>query len=132
MEFTVEHIGLPANDPVALKDWYVKVLGARVFLAEERIPPAFFLVLPGGWLIEIYKATVANPNVSNNGLAGWRHLALRVNSIEEAQKELGAKGVRFIEPIKAAGGGGRVLFFSDPEGNLLHLVERPPGTPFNP
>jgi predicted enzyme related to lactoylglutathione lyase len=31
------------------------------------------------------------------------------------------------EPVKPAGGGGRVLFFSDPEGNLFHLVERPVG-----
>ena len=29
--------------------------------------------------------------------------------------------------IKPAGGGGRVLFLADGEGNLLHLVERPGG-----
>jgi catechol 2,3-dioxygenase-like lactoylglutathione lyase family enzyme len=28
------------------------------------------------------------------------------------------------QPVKPAGGGGRVLFFPDPEGNLLHFVER--------
>jgi hypothetical protein len=27
--------------------------------------------------------------------------------------------------MRPAAGGGRVLFFADPEGNLLHLVERP-------
>jgi hypothetical protein len=35
--------------------------------------------------------------------------------------------VAFDDPIKPAGGGGRVLFLKDPEGNLLHLVERPSG-----
>jgi len=35
--------------------------------------------------------------------------------------------VIFSEPIKPAGGGGRVLFFKDSEGNLLHLVERSEG-----
>jgi hypothetical protein len=34
--------------------------------------------------------------------------------------------VEFTEDLKPAGGGGRVLFFQDPEGNLLHLVERTP------
>ena len=61
----------------------------------------------------------------NNKLAGWRHLAVRVDFIESARAELARRGVIFDEPIKPAGGGGRVLFFKDSEGNLLHLVERP-------
>lgn len=128
----MEHIGLPSRDPVALKNWYVNTLGAKVFYAEEKARPAFFVALPGGLLIEIYHTNVAVPETSNNAVAGWRHLALRVTSIERARDELLARGVKFEEPIKAAGGGGRVLFFRDPEGNLLHLVERPAGTVFNP
>ena len=46
-----------------------------------------------------------------------------------AQVELEKRGVRFTDPIKPAGGGGRVLFFSDVEGNLLHLVERTADSP---
>jgi predicted enzyme related to lactoylglutathione lyase len=38
--------------------------------------------------------------------------------------ELERRGLEFTEEIKPAGGGGRVLFFQDLEGNLLHLVER--------
>ena len=33
-------------------------------------------------------------------------------------------------PVKPAAGGGRILFFTDPEGNLLHLVERPADSAF--
>jgi predicted enzyme related to lactoylglutathione lyase len=39
--------------------------------------------------------------------------------------ELEKRGVNFTEEIRPAGGGGRVVFFKDGEGNLLHLVERP-------
>ena len=39
-----------------------------------------------------------------------------------------SRGVMFIEPVKPAAGGGRVLFFKDCEGNLLHLVDRPADT----
>ena len=28
--FSVEHLGLPARDVVALKDWYLRVLGAKL------------------------------------------------------------------------------------------------------
>jgi glyoxylase I family protein len=127
--FLPEHLGLAARDSVTLKDWYVRVLGAKVRFDNREQPPAF-LVRLGGTLIEIYPADTARPETANNKLAGWRHLALRVDSIEAARDELTQRGVTFSEPVKPAGGGGRVLFFSDPEGNLLHLVERPPGVSF--
>jgi catechol 2,3-dioxygenase-like lactoylglutathione lyase family enzyme len=125
MNLTVEHLGLPAQSPTALKEWYVTRLGARVVYDSQQTPPAYFLALPGGMLLEVYAGESALPEVANNRLCGWRHLALRVESIEQAQRELAALGVQFEEPVKPAGGGGRVLFFRDPEGNLLHLVERP-------
>ena len=125
MQFSVEHTGLAARDTVALKDWYVRVLGAREVFTDNKTPPAFLLKFPGGLLVEIYSADSSLPETGNNKLAGWRHLALRVESVEAARDELTAKGVVFEEPIKPAGGGGQVLFFKDCEGNLLHLVERP-------
>jgi glyoxylase I family protein len=124
MNFSVEHIGLPAREPAALKDWYVRVLDGRVIYASEGASPAFLIALPGGMVIEVYAAELSLSETRNNRLSGWRHLALRVASIEAARDALAARGVEFGEPIKPAGGGGRVLFFADPEGNLLHLVER--------
>jgi glyoxylase I family protein len=125
MQFAVEHIGVAAQDTIALKDWYVRVLGARLVFDNGETPPAFFLELSGGLLVEIYAASSATDETGNNRLAGWRHLALRVDSIESARETLAGRGVKFTEPIKPAGGGGRVLFFNDVEGNLLHLTERP-------
>jgi predicted enzyme related to lactoylglutathione lyase len=51
-------------------------------------------------------------------------VALRVESLVAAKAELEQRGLEFTEEIKPAGGGGKVLFFQDPEGNLLHLIER--------
>jgi glyoxylase I family protein len=125
MRFCLEHIGLAARDPVLLKDWYMGVLGAELVAQLNAKPPAFMLRMAGGWMLEIYAAATTG-EAGNNTLAGWRHLALRVDSIEAAQAELAKRGVAFSEPIKPAGGGGRVLFFNDPEENLLHLTERTP------
>jgi glyoxylase I family protein len=125
MKFSVEHAGLAARDTVSLKDWYVRVLNGRQVFTDAKTPPAFLLELPGGLWIEIYPADKAIAETGINKLAGWRHLALRVDSIEDARDELARRGVSFDEPVKPAGGGGRVLFFKDGEGNLLHLVERP-------
>ena len=121
--FTVEHIGLAAKDAAGLRAWYERVLGAELMWEISKEPPAALITL-GGTTIEIYTADSASELTRNNKLAGWRHIALRVESLEHAKNLLIDRGVNFTEGVKPAGGGGRVLFFSDPEGNLLHLVER--------
>ena len=121
--FTLEHIGIAARDATALREWYERVLGAEL-VWEISKEPAAALVNLGGVTIEIYSADRNSELTRDNKLAGWRHIALRVDSLERARAMLEDCGVVFTEPVKPAGGGGRVLFFSDPEGNLLHLVER--------
>lgn len=128
----VEHLGFAATDPAALADWYKRVLGGREAWRNDLQRPAVFVELPGGCLLEIYPAASTAPDATGtNSVAGFRHLALRVGSIEAARDHLASLGVAFTETPKPAGGGGRVLFFRDPEGNLLHLVERPTGEPLS-
>lgn len=124
MKIAVEHIAIPAANPVELTKWYERVLGAKRVFDNGQIPPACLISLGNVWL-EIYAAEAPLPDRGNNKLAGFRHLALRVESLEAAKTELEGCGVAFAEEIKPAGGGGQVLFFNDLEGNLLHLIERP-------
>jgi len=126
MNFFIEHVGVPAADSVALKNWYERVLGARAIWDNGQKPPTFIIALASGAWLEIYPAnTVQNAGRSDNKLAGFRHVALRVDSMDAAKAELERRGVNFTEEIRPAAGGGRILFFADGEGNLLHLVERP-------
>jgi catechol 2,3-dioxygenase-like lactoylglutathione lyase family enzyme len=130
MQLAIEHIGLAARDTRCLSDWYQRILGAEEIASSDGQPPAFFLRLRGGLLLEIYPAEASSDQTGRNGLAGWRHLALRVDSIEKVRDQLHEAGVDLDAAIKPAGGGGRVLFLRDPEGNLMHLVERPAGSIF--
>ncbi len=124
MNISVEHIAIPAIDPVALKNWYERVMGAKTIFDDGKIPPAYLISLGNVWL-EIYQADASSPERANNRLQGFRHLALRVDSIAAAKVELEKRGVKFTEQVKPAGGAGNVLFFADGEGNLLHLDELP-------
>jgi catechol 2,3-dioxygenase-like lactoylglutathione lyase family enzyme len=125
MNFSIEHIAVPAAQPAALKDWYVRVLGARPVWDNGQSPPTCLIALPGGVMLEIYAAETVLAERGDNKLAGFRHVALRVDSLDVAKAELTRRGVKFDEEIRPAAGGGKVLFFKDGEGNLLHLVERP-------
>jgi len=124
MKISVEHIAIPAADPVALKNWYERVLGARPVWDNGQNPPTCLISLGNVWF-EIYAADPSLEATRNNKLAGFRHLALRVDSLDAAKAELEKRGVKFTEEARPAAGGGKVLFFADGEGNLLHFVERP-------
>jgi glyoxylase I family protein len=124
MNISVEHIAIPATNPVALKNWYERILGAKLVFDNGENPPTYLISLGNVWF-EIYTAEAPLPACGNNKLAGFRHLALRVDSLDAAKSELEKRGVKFTGEIRSAGGGGRVLFFEDCEGNLLHFVERP-------
>ncbi len=127
LEFRIEHIGLAAINSRVLRDWYVEKLSATEIWTDNSEPPAFLLKFPCGEILEIYPSTRANQETGDNKLAGWRHLALRVASVEATRNELERRGVVVDQPMKPAGGAGRVIFFKDIEGNLLHLVDRPEG-----
>lgn len=124
MTFNLEHIGIPAKNSVALKQWYERVLGAKPLWDNGQNPPTCLVALGNAW-VEIYPADKSAPQTADNKLAGFRHLALRVSSLAAAKAELEKRGVMFSEAERPAAGGGRVLFFEDGEGNLLHFVERP-------
>jgi catechol 2,3-dioxygenase-like lactoylglutathione lyase family enzyme len=123
MKIEIEHLALPAKDAAAMIEWYIKTLGASLVFNNGQVPPTALIRL-GGAMLEIYAGDSSAPETANNKLCGWRHVALRVPSIAEAKATLESRGVRFTEAPRPAAGGGQVLFFADPEGNLLHLVER--------
>jgi len=127
MKISLEHVGLPAADATALRNWYERVLGARLLWDNGQTPPTCLLALGDGAWLEIYPANAeTNSTRADNKLAGFRHLALRVDSLDAAKAVLEQRGVTFTEEVRPAAGGGKVLFFADPEGNLLHFVERLP------
>ena len=105
MKLIVEHIAIVAKDPVSLKHWYERVLGAKPVFDNGQTPPTCLLSLGHVWF-EIYAADAALPDTRNNKLAGFRHLALRTDSLDAAKAELEQRGVRLLltghQPLMAA------------------------------
>jgi glyoxylase I family protein len=116
----IEHTAIAAADAASLASWYVDVLG---FAEVYRSPNAIFVRTPNGTMIEIINAEGARPDAGMK-TPGIRHLALTVADFDAAYAQLQAKNVDFLgKPQESKGN--RTVFFTDPEGNILHLLFRP-------
>ena len=115
----IEHAAIAAANVERLAAFYVRVLGFEI---NYRGKTAIFVKASNGSMIEIIPAEGQQSELSPKA-AGLRHLALNVIDFDSECRRLEAAGVTFLEPplIK---GGNKVVFFRDPEGNILHLIER--------
>ena len=115
----IEHAAIAARDPETLASFYVATLG---FAVNYRGKSAIFVKAPDGSMIEIIRAEGDAPPATPK-TPGLRHLALTVTDFDAQCERLRAAGVAFLEPPSNKGGN-QVVFFHDPEGNLLHLLQR--------
>jgi catechol 2,3-dioxygenase-like lactoylglutathione lyase family enzyme len=116
----IEHAAIAAADAATLAEWYVSVLGWTV---NYRSSNAIFVKSPDGSMIEIIHSEGERGSDSMKA-PGLRHLALAVDDdFETVFTGLRVKGVNFLtEPHESKGN--KVVFFTDPEGNILHLIQR--------
>jgi catechol 2,3-dioxygenase-like lactoylglutathione lyase family enzyme len=119
----IEHVALASADTARLARWYTDVLGFAVAWQDGKDPPAFLLKTASGGLLEIIPASQAVSAPLRRDDPGIRHLAIAVDDFDAAHDDLRCKGVTFIsEPL--TGYGNRVRFFTDCDGNILHLIQR--------
>jgi len=74
-------------------------------------------------MIEIIESAPDTVPAAGMNPAGLRHLALTVADFPEVYARLKAKSVRFLTDAQTAHGNS-VVFFTDPDGNVLHLLHR--------
>ena len=115
----IEHTAIAAKDAATLAEWYSSVLG---FAIVYRSANALFVRAPDGTMIEIIHAD-ADRGPQTMKTQGIRHLALTVTDFDAVYSDLRTKGVQFEgEPTESKGN--KVVFFTDPEDNILHLLQR--------
>jgi glyoxylase I family protein len=115
----IEHTAIASPDPQKLAQWYVDHLGFTINYNSGR---TVFVKAPNGYMLEIItsEGDRARQTMKDPGL---RHLAIAVRDFDEVYNRLKSEGVRFEgEPIESKGN--KVIFFSDPDGNYLHLLQR--------
>ena len=120
----LEHTAIASPDPRRLAEWYVQHLGFRINFEYDG---NFFVRAPNGSMLEIIPSIGAAVPASLKD-PGIRHLAIAVDDFDAGYEHLKRLGTNFLaEPFENQGN--RLLFFTDADGNFLHLIQRPKPLP---
>ena len=118
-----EHTAIAAHDSKGLADWYTRMFGLQVVHDNGKTPPTYLLKAPDGTVIEILPALSGERMDYDQTHLGFRHLALTVSDFDAAVNYLRAQGVdQFFDSRQSEKS--KLIFFRDPEGNILHLMWR--------
>jgi glyoxylase I family protein len=120
----LEHTAIASPDPEKLAQWYADYLGFHI---NYRYGGNVFVRAANGTMLEIIPSEgPRTPQAMKD--PGIRHLAIEVEDFDAAQQHLADRGIRFItEPINNQGN--RLIFFTDLDGNYIHLLKRPAPLP---
>ena len=123
---SIDHIAIISSDYQKAKDFYVDKLGFKVKREVERKDRDDFIITleaPNGILVELFIERNPPRRVTRPEAAGLRHLAFRVQDIEESVEKLNEKGIETEEIRIDPQNGKRMTFFMDPDGLPLELHE---------
>ena len=120
----LEHTAIASPDPEKLAQWYVDYLGFRI---NYRYGGNVFVRAADGSMLEIIPGEGPREN-QNLKTPGIRHLAVTVEDFDGAHEHLKGRGVNFVTEALNMGGN-RLVFFTDLDGNYIHLLKRPAPLP---
>jgi glyoxylase I family protein len=120
----LEHTAIASPNPKKLAEWYAEHLEFRI---NFEYAGNYFVRAANGSMLEII------PSEGDRGSnkmkdPGIRHLAIDVDDFDKAHETLRGKNVQFLTDV-LENQGNRLLFFSDGDGNILHLISRPKPLP---
>jgi len=115
----IEHVAIASPDPQKLAQWYVETLNFKINYNSGK---TVFIKAANGSMIEIITSEGAlGPRTMKD--PGLRHLAIAVSDFDAEYNRLKGRGVQFVsEPVDSKGV--KLVFFTDPDGNYLHLLQR--------
>jgi glyoxylase I family protein len=115
----LEHTAIASPKPEKLATWYVEHLGFRINFEYDG---NYFVRAANGAMLEIIpsEGSRAEQKMRDEGI---RHLAIEVTDFDAAHAALKAQGVNFTgQPY--VNQGNRLVFFTDCDGNFVHLIQR--------
>ena len=118
----IEHVAIASPDPLRLALWYVEHLDFVINYQSAQSRTVFIKAADGS-MIEIIESAPGTMPADSMNAAGLRHLALTVADFPAVYARLQEKGVHFLTEAQTTKGNS-LAFFTDLDGNVLHLLHR--------
>jgi len=131
----LHHVGLSVNDLNKIKKWYsdnFALVEEQNFEMKEPKVRTVILMAKNGFRIELIELKGSKREreftdpLNACTVQGYGHLAIEVNNLDEAFGNLTAGGAKIVsKPSPAVQKGAFFAYVSDPEGNLIELIQSP-------
>ena len=123
---------IKCHDINTIKDFYEKMFNAKtIYEGKLRNVPMATLELGGSVIIITEAGEGENlewPKIPREGIwirYGIGHFGVRVDDLDEAARELKAKGAEFILEPQDIRGGVKIAFIRAPDDDVVEIVQRP-------
>ncbi len=129
-ELVFHHIAIAAKDPLRIERFYTKYFG----FTRSRVLPIgggeqIVFIRNGSAYMEIFQAKEARPypapEKDGPWWEDWRHIAFKVDSVDEKLKEMGGDAKITLGPFEfdAFIPGWKTVWIADPEGNIIEISQ---------
>ena len=125
--YSYDHIHLRSPDPKGTAQFYHKMFDARIIETPQPSGETRFDLDIGG--LTVFLAGQLPQGQELDGQVqphyGLDHFGLRVSDLDEAFRELKAKGAEFSSEPRTLPTGAKIAFVLAPDNVRIELVERP-------
>ena len=118
----IEHTAIASPDPHRLADWYVEHLDFAINYRSSNSKTVFVKAADGS-MLEIIESNTADRPALDMKAPGLRHVAIKVSDFDAVYQRLKSQSVSFLAEPETKGGNS-LVFFTDLDGNILHLLQR--------
>ena len=125
------HVAFKVADVEKSLRWYGDAFGAKKIYhtpAQGERPELMFLEFTNGQCVELFTGGKEEMKHPSDAI-GYMHFCLVVNDIHQALAHLTAMNAKIERPLFDGRAKQKIFFISDPDGNIIELMEIPPGSP---
>ncbi len=118
----IEHVAIYAKDTKKLSQWYADLFNGRVVFDNGK--GTVFVAFSDNSMIEFCLNSAYNNEITMLEKPGIRHIAFYTDTFEESVQKIKDANVKIIKDVPNIPSAVKIMFFRDPEGNILHLISR--------
>ena len=124
--YSLEHIGISVEDPIAMGEWYRDVLGFKIKFSgkDDEKGVSFITDNNESIIIELGKLPKIEPLSHKVNHHLQFHIALKSDDPDMDKDSLIENGAIFIERSPITRDGDYLLTLNDPWGNCIQLAKR--------